>query len=98
MDGRKKLRLIWSAYCCWGTAIMVFLYQLTIMALTNKWNMLHIWDLTDPAHLMWIKDISSPMLQNAVLKVFSMSLISFFGLVGVAMYSVVWLSEMFSEK
>ncbi|WP_462325033.1 hypothetical protein [Desulfoplanes sp.] len=98
MDGRKKLRLIWSAYCCWGTAIMVFLYQLTIKALTDKWNMLHIWDLTDPTNLMWIKDISSPMLQDAVLKIFSMSLISFFGLVGVAMYSVVWLSEMVSGR
>lgn len=98
MDGRKKLRLIWSAYCCWGTAVMVFLYQLTIMALTDKWVMLHIWDLTDPANLLWIKDISSPVIQQAVLKIFSLSLMSFFGLVGVAMYSVVWLSEAFSAK
>ncbi|GAU09097.1 hypothetical protein [Desulfoplanes formicivorans] len=98
MDGRKKLRLIWSAYCCWGTAIMVFLYQLTIMALTSKWTMLHIWDLTDPTHLLWIRDISSPMLQHVVLKIFSMSLISFFGLMGVAMYSVIWLGEMVSGR
>ncbi len=94
MDGRKKLRFIWSAWCCWGTAIMVFLYQLTIMALTNTWKMLHIWDLTDPVNLMWIKDISSPFVQQLILKIFSLSLISFFGLMGVAMYSAVWLSEM----
>jgi hypothetical protein len=86
MDGRKKWSLVWFAYCFWMVAILVFLYQLTIMTLTNVWTMLHIRDLIDPVKLLWIEDVSWPLLQHLLQQTVSMSLISMFILFGLVVY------------
>jgi hypothetical protein len=86
MDGRKKWSPVWFAYCFWMAAVLVFLYQLTIMALTNVWTMLHIRDLVDPVRLLWIEDISWSVLQHLLQEAVSMSLISLFILFGLVVY------------
>jgi hypothetical protein len=98
MDGRKKWSPVWFAYCFWMAAVLVFLYQLTIMALTNTWTMLHIRDLIDPVRLLWIEDISWPLLQHLLQETVSMSLISMFTLFGLAAFVLARAGELVAAR